>query len=391
MARVLRLARALTVAGSLGALPAAAQIPVTVPTAKKVVSTAPGAPSPLPVAPPPVPGGPPPTTPIAPAAPSKPAVTAPTPPPAAVGGVEQARRGVVLVERQGRVLALGAVLDGDGRILSALSPLGSGNFLSVRYADGTLAQLRLMHADRGWDLALLTPLSVAPAKKTGLKAARMPSVVDLQTFSLPVRPGGVGLTPATLKVASPLLGGDGALLRDAYELVSRAPPLGAPIVNTTGEVVAIVARACPAGSGPGCVPAPYAAPVGALKQFLQRAPSEATWLGVEGALEDGGAVKGVRVVAVSPDGPGAAAGLRPGREAALADVIVAVDGTPVATPGDLNEAVRARVLGDSIELLVYGMGRYRHVSVKPRPAPELTAVPSPTPGPPKPPPRNPYR
>ena len=167
----------------------------------------------------------------------------------------------------------------------------------------------------------------------------------------------------------------------AYDLDRKPTLVGGPIVNAEGEAVAIVARACPAGSNAGCVPAPYGAPVSALKQFLQRVPAEATWLGVEAAAEQTSAVRGLRVVSVIPGSPAAIAGLRPGKDAAQADIVIAVDGTPVATPADLNEAVRARTPGDKVELLLFGMGRYRHVSVQPRPAPQLTAPPAFTPKP----------
>ena len=299
---------------------------------------------------------------------------------------------MVVLERQGKPLALGMVLEGDGRVLTALSPLTNGNFLSVRYADGTLAALKLVHGDRGWDLALLAPVTTPtqPLHKAGLKAARTPSFVDLQTFNL-APANKVGGAPATLKLSPGLLGGDATALAGAYELGQKPALVGAPVVNTEGEVVAIVARACPAGSNAGCVPAPYGAPVTAVKQFLQRVPAPATWLGVEAASDEAGGVRGVRIVTVIPSSPAAVAGIRPGRDAAQADLVVAVDGAPVTTPSELNEAVRARTTGDSIELLLFGLGRYRHVNVKPTAAPQLTAPPYVAPKPGKPRVPNPYR
>jgi serine protease Do len=299
---------------------------------------------------------------------------------------------VVVIERQGKALALGAVLDGDGRIITALSPLSHGNFLSARYKDGAVVPLKLVVSDRGWDLALLAPSSTAaqPLRKAGLRAARTPSFVGLQTFNLAGQ-NNVTAAPATLRLSAGMLGGDGATLGGAYELASKPNLVGAPIVNAEGEVVALVARACPASGGANCAPAPYAAPVGELKQFLQRVPGEATWLGVEVASDEARGVHGLRVIAVVPSGPAAIAGIRPGQDATQADLIVAVDGTPVTTAAELNEAVRARTTGDAIELLLFGLGRYRHVSVKPRPAPQLTAPPyvAPKPGVPRTP--NPYR
>ncbi len=76
---------------------------------------------------------------------------------AALSPEERALRGVVTIERAGQPLGLGAVLMGDGRILTALSPLGPGNDLDARFADGSTARVKLGHHDRAWDLALLVP------------------------------------------------------------------------------------------------------------------------------------------------------------------------------------------------------------------------------------------
>ncbi len=356
---------------ALAQVPTAAP-PAPVPTAKKVVKT--------PAAAPPAPAATPPGVATAPAG---------TPAP---NSVERARQGVVVLERQGKPLGLGVVLEGDGRILSALSPLTNGNFLSARYADGAVVPLKLAHSDRGWDLALLAPSSTPqqPRRLAGLRAAKSPSFVGLQGFNL-AAPNNVATAPAALKLSPGLLGGDAAALVGAYELAQKPALVGGPIVNTEGEVVAIVARACPPNGNAACVPAPYGAPVSAIKQFLQRVPAEAAWLGVEAAADEANGVRGVRVASIVPESPAAAAGVRPGKDSAQADLIVAVDGAPVSTASALNEAVRARTPGDSVELLLYGLGRYRHVSVKPRPAPQLVAPPYVAPKPGKPRVPNPYR
>jgi serine protease Do len=306
--------------------------------------------------------------------------------------VERARQGVVVLERQGRAVALGVVLEGDGRILSALSSLTNGNFLNARYSDGALVPVKLVHSDRGWDLALLsaTVTPTQPLHKTGLRAAKTPSFVALQTFNL-TPPNTISAAPMTLKLSAGMLGGDAAALVGAYELGTKPALAGGPVVNSEGEAVAVVARACPAVGNGACVPAAYGAPVSALKQFLQRVPAEATWLGINAAADATQTVQGVRVVSVVPSSPAAVGGVRPGPSAAEADLIVAVDGAPVTTPAALNEAVRARTVGDSVELLIFGMGRYRHVTVKPRPAPQLTQPPYVAPKPGKPRTPNPYR
>lgn len=269
-------------------------------------------------------------------------------------------------------------------MLTALSTLGDGNFLNARYADGSRADLRLVHSDRGWDLALLAPNpkpGQAPSK-LGLRASRTPSFVGLQSF-VRTATGAVSAVPASLKLSPGMLGADGKALTSAYELGVKPGLFGAPIVNGEGEVVALVARACPTGSKAPCIPVGYGVPIAVLKQFLQRVPAEATWLGLEAAADESGTMRGVRVASLSPDGPAAQAGIRPGKDASQADLILAVDGTPVTTPAELNAALQARPSGSAVELLLFGLGRYRHVSLRPRPAPG--APPSGTAG------SNPYR
>src|SRR5690242_11080890 len=94
--------------------PAPQPPPATVPTGKKVVTT----PAPPP---PPAPSANPPSRLPNPLMPPQAPPAAPAP-----SSVELARRGVVVLERAGKPLALGFVLEGDGRILTALSPLTNG-------------------------------------------------------------------------------------------------------------------------------------------------------------------------------------------------------------------------------------------------------------------------
>jgi S1-C subfamily serine protease len=58
-------------------------------------------------------------------------------------------------------------------------------------------------------------------------------------------------------------------------------------------------------------------------------------------------------------------------------LIVAVNGVPFSTPNELYQAVRAWAPGDSVDLLLFGLGRYRHATVKPRPSPSASSAPTP--------------
>jgi serine protease Do len=290
---------------------------------------------------------------------------------------ERARDGVVTLERAGKVIAVGTVLNGDGRILTALSPLSHGNNINARYADGSVSRVRIGHVDRGWDLALLIPQNGRWRK--GLKPSKKsPTAAGLALRSVSqVGEKSMAFSRTIVRGTNTLLGSDSALLRDALELASRFKEneLGTPILDENGDVVALVAKACEASEGgDDCKPVPYGVPITAVKAFLRTVPPSAVppapWLGIQGLSEDTGPVRGVRVVGVHPQSPAAAGGLRGGRERESADIVVAVDSAPVVTPEALAEAINNRAVGDSVQLLVYGGGKFRNVSVVLRSAPD---------------------
>jgi serine protease Do len=306
------------------------------------------------------------------AAAEKPATTAP----AAKSGEASApalpartRTGVVVLERAGKPIALGTVLAGDGRILSALSPLAHGNDISARFADGSLSKVKLGLSDRAWDLALLVPAQ--RRGKAGLRASReSPTALgqELSAFALGPK-NQLAPTRIDVKGARSLVGGDAARLNGALELGGTIEPtsLGTPIVDHKGDVVAIVARACAPVASRTCTPAPYGAPMQAIKSFLRKVPSSnksssGPSLGIDGVAGEAGPVQGVRVRSVAPRSPAARAGIRGG--GAQADLIVAVDGSPITTPEALAAAIAWRAPGTGVDLLVFRAGKYRTVSAQ---------------------------
>ena len=270
-----------------------------------------------------------------------------------------------MLERAGRPLGVGTLLNGDGRILTALSPLTHGNQLDARYPDGHVVHVRLSYSDRAWDLALLTP--EGDARHAGLRASRDAEPAPgtkLHAIGY-VRDKTLGATDQTIRAKSELHGGDSAQLADALQLGVNPRPndIGAPVVNDKGEVVAIVARACSPNDKVGCTLAPYGAPVSAIRSFLRGVPMRhGPWVGLEAVAFDAGIARGVRVAAVAPDGPAASAGLHAGPPG-MADVVLAVDGTPVSSAEAFTDAVENHAPGTPIRLLVLSDGRYREVGV----------------------------
>jgi len=311
----------------------------------------------------------------APVAPS--ASAAPGAPPAAGGSTTEDRAAlasrVVVLERAGKAVGLGVILNGDGRVLAALSSLGNAQHLDVRYADDKLVPARVGHADRARDLALIVPAN--GEHQLGLRAARDSGAAlhaPLGTFVIAGRKAAPGpLLTATGPVA--FTSNDGKPFPEAlgFKTAPNTTSLGSPLVDASGEVIAVVTRACQKKAGSGCAAVFVGTPVSVVREFLHSAPKTASVptasLGVQVAPDDAGSARGLRIAAVR--GSAAALGLRAGADARTADLIVALDGIPVTTSEAFDRIVQDHAVGDVVDLLVLGAGRYRHVTVVVSPAP----------------------
>jgi S1-C subfamily serine protease len=291
------------------------------------------------------------------------------------------RPGIVRLERGGRRIGFGVVLRSDGRILTALSAIGHGNYVRARFSDDHVLGVRVVESDRSWDLALLAPEGGQWTE--GLRA----SSVDASAEGVRLRRFGgrgreISESPASIKGRQVLLGRDGASLEDALLLSGSLPEdeLGSPICDDAGDVIALVGQACDPALRQDCRLSPFGVPVSAIKQFLRaapaRAPLPAAWLGVRGVAGHSGSVGGVRVLEVDAGSPAEQAGLHAAAASAKgkavedgADLIVAVNDTPVTTPEELRDTVnRIALTGASpapegVRLLVYGSGRFRELNL----------------------------
>ena len=294
---------------------------------------------------------------------------------------ERALRGVVTIERAGQPLGLGVALMGDGRILTALSPLGPGNDLDARFADGTTVRVKLGHHDRAWDLALLVP-QTGRWQEGVAASSREPVRQDATIRSFTMSKARIAAVPIVLRSHRSLLGGDDKPIDNAIEIGSRVSPLdlGAPIIDEEGRVVAILGRGCAQNENRPCTPVAFGAPIAAIKNFLRTVPPTAlppaAWLGIQGVAETSGVAKGVRVLGVHPQSPAEEAKIK-GGDHSESDIILAVDAVPVTTPEALADAIRAHGVGEKVPLTLFSQGKYREVVVVLRAAPEAKAAPPP--------------
>ena len=290
--------------------------------------------------------------------------------------LDKTRRGVVLVERDGRSLGAGMVLANDGRVVTALSALGAADVADIRYADGHVVKSRVGHRDKAWDLALLVPLSGRWTE--GLIASEVdPAGIELKVV-VPQRGGKAAPATVALKGRADVRTKDGESIPSALDLELKGPAAtpGAPVVDSAGSVVGILIHACKPPASPtaaGCAQIVVGAPVPALRNFLVRTPlnavSPSPWLGIVGAPDASGNVRGVRVMAVAPQSPAEKGGLKTNPDRANADLIAAVDGQPVETPERLAELIGKHAIGEPVKLLVFAGDKFKEVTVVLRAAP----------------------
>ena len=284
---------------------------------------------------------------------------------------DRTKRGVVLVERDGKGIGVGTVLANDGRVLTALSALGANEQADIRYADGHVVRARVGHRDTAWDLALLVPLS--GRWLDGLMASEAdPAGLELRVMS-PRAPKGALTT--TLKGRTDVHSKTGDSIPAALDVDTKGTPApaGAPIVDASGSVVGVIIHACKASDASTCVPAIVGAPVAALRNFLVRTPLNAVppspWLGIVGAPDTSGNVRGVRVMKIAPQSPAEKGGLKTNPDRVSADLIAAVDGTPVETPEGLADVIGKHAVGETVKLLVFGGDKFKELTIVLRAAP----------------------
>jgi len=308
---------------------------------------------------------------------------------------------VVTVERDGRVLAVGAVLsgDGNGRILTSLSAIAGAAITAahpvdtadVRYADGSVVHARIAHRDRSWDLALLVPLS--GKWLDGLAASGTSPMDVLLQAPIAAHSGRPVVVAAHVRGLFDARAKEGGTLLSSVldvELQNATPTLGAPVTDMTGGVVGVFVKACqgaprptptpapavpatPAAATPSCVPLVVAAPLSAIHDFLVHAPLTAVtpsaWLGIVGVPDTESNTHGVRVMAVAPESPAQKAGLKASEDRTQADLIVAVDSQPVDSPEGLAEIISRHAIGERVKLLLLSAGKFHEATVVLRAAP----------------------
>ncbi|MHC4810024.1 MAG: trypsin-like peptidase domain-containing protein [Planctomycetota bacterium] len=290
----------------------------------------------------------------------------------------------------------GFVVREDGYIVTNNHVVAGADLVRVRFNDGRVFEARIIGGDAPSDLAVLkvdaADLSAVPFAATDALRVGQWVVAAGNPFGL-----GSSITAGIVSAT-----GRGIGINQYEDFIQTDAAInpgnsGGPLLNLRGEVVgvntAILSRT---GGNVGigfAIPADLAESV--VDQLIDQGTVRRGYLGVRMApLPD--AVRadlgldrpGVAVVEVTGDGPAGDAGIL------AEDIIVAVDGEPVATPAELGLVIASRRPGQRVLLEVYRDRRVREVPVvlaeftvermsgrmtpTPRPTPESSPTPPPT-------------
>ncbi len=268
-------------------------------------------------------------------------------------------------------LGAGFVVHPDGWILTASHVVEDAAEVLVRLEgeEPLEVEARVVGQDADTDVALLKIETPRPLPV--LKLASADSVEIADWIIVIGNPFGLGHT-VTVGVVSHKGRGDIAPSGrtnwlDYLQTDASINPgsSGGPVLNAQGEVVAMANAVNTAGQGIG-----FAVPIDWVKPVLPALKAYGTvrrpWLGahIEDVAPDVARLlgpevdRGPLVVEVDPEGPGAAAGLKPG------DVVIALDGQRIHHARKLMSQVASSTPGRTASLEVRRNGRPLRLSLK---------------------------
>lgn len=280
----------------------------------------------------------------------------------------------------------GFVLDEQGHILTnnhVVDPAGPSGDISVTFSGGETARAKLVGKDSGYDLAVVKVSGVANLKplplgnsdnvQVGDPVVAIGAPFDLQNT---VTSGIISAKERPITAGGEK--GDGSDISYVDALQTDAPinpgNSGGPLVDAKAHVIGInsAIRAADSGVGSeggqaGSIGLGFAIPINQGKRVAEELinTGKATHPVIGVSLDMKYTGDGARVgdkgkdgsPAVTPSGPGAKAGIRPG------DIITKIDGQRVHSGEELIVKIRAHRPGDRLELTLVRGGSERTMTL----------------------------
>ncbi|MEN3538423.1 trypsin-like peptidase domain-containing protein [Microbispora sp. ZYX-F-249] len=264
--------------------------------------------------------------------------------------------------------------------------------IRVRYNDRTSSGARVVGRDPNSDIAVVKP--DAPVKAPELPLGNSDGAVVGDPVIAVGSPLGLTGTVTTGIISSlnrPVeaggsTGSDYALI-NAIQTDAAINPgnSGGPLVNASGEVIGVNSAIATVGGSllgqqSGSIGLGFAIPVNQVRRIAQElittGAARTSRIGI--TIDQSYQGQGVRIATqtaggalpVTPGGPAAKAGLRPG------DVILEVDGQPVGDSRELIVTIRSKAPGDQVRIKFRHDGEVRTATVTVGAAPVPSARPS---------------
>jgi serine protease Do len=264
-----------------------------------------------------------------------------------------------------QALGSGFIIDAQGHVATNAHVVNEAEVVKVKLADGREFRARILAKDEPLDLAVIK-LEHAPSD---LPVASLGSSAALRVGDYVVaigNPFGLGNT-VTLGIVSAKGRALGAGPYDDFiqtDASINPGNSGGPLFDLRGQVVGISTAIVAQGRGIG-----FAIPIDEVKRALPqliatgriaRGRMGVTIQGMDDTLAKSlglDRAEGALVQDVQPGGPAAQGGVRPG------DVILTVDGQPVAQPFDLPRLISEHSPGTRVKLTVFRDGHKRDLFV----------------------------
>ena len=275
--------------------------------------------------------------------------------------VERAAPAIVAVHARPRLPSTG-VLWRPGIVVTAEHTVRVDEEIRVAWSDGRAAPATLVGRDPGTDLAVLR---IAESDRLG---AEIGDSAELKAGNLVLA---VGYGPRVSWGVVSAVGGAWRTSRGGevdrflrVDLVLYPGFSGGPLVDASGKVAGLVTSGL---SRQLELAVPTSTVTRVVDELLATGRVSRGYLGIglqsvalpetlKRLAPDSGA-RGVIVVSIETDGPAARAGLM------LGDVLVALEGTPLHDPGDVQAAVAGRKVGTAVTVSLIRAGAPLQVAV----------------------------
>ncbi|HYY79976.1 MAG TPA: trypsin-like peptidase domain-containing protein [Actinomycetes bacterium] len=266
--------------------------------------------------------------------------------------------------RQG--LGSGVVYDRNGYILTAAHVVEGNDQVTVRLADGTQVNGRVLGTDESNDVG------VVKVNHSGLTAAPLALGVKLQVGQMAVAIGSpfgldqtvtAGVVSATSRAIDAQTANGQQTVRQVLQTDAPINPgnSGGALADREGRVIGINDAIESGGNGNGNVGIGFAIPIDiaarSAQAIVQGKQIKAGYIGVSSGDSTSSSQAGALVESVVGGGPAAKAGVQVG------DLVTAVNGQAVQDSGDLAAQIRALAPGQKVELTLLRDGRQRTATV----------------------------